>query len=48
MVCLLKSPQLIAGEVEKGNTPELLKLVDWVPQITNEETDFIPTDNRED
>ena len=45
---LIKVSTLIAAEVERGNTPELLKLVDWVPQITNEETDFIPTDNRED
>ena len=48
MVCLLKSPRLSQAEVEKGKMPELLKLVDWVPQITNEETDFIPPDNRED
>ena len=38
----------IAAEVKQGKMPELLKLENWTPQITNEETDFIPTDNRED
>tara|TARA_B100001287_G_scaffold272616_1_gene274570 strand:+ start:278 stop:1297 length:1020 start_codon:yes stop_codon:yes gene_type:complete len=39
---------LIAAEVMKGNNPQLLKLEEWTPQITNEETDFIPPEDTED
>ena len=38
----------IAAEVKKGNNPQLLKLEEWTPQITNEETDFIPPSPPED
>ena len=38
----------IAAEVKKGNNPQLLKLEEWTPQITNEETDFIPPSLPED